>query len=174
MLAMQYKIQLPDDFDMNLIRQRVRENGTKTDGFQDLIFKAYLISTKGELDAQENQYAPLYLWSGVDGMNQFIWQGFYDNILKSFGWQQIPIGVPLSFQRSEDFLSARFCLELKRAIPESATMQELTFSCDTDQDVARLLIYNPDKWECSEYYFFQNLPEQTEGMKIFEILHISV
>ena len=42
MLAMQYKIQLPDDFDMNLIRQRVRENGTKTDGFQDLIFKAYL------------------------------------------------------------------------------------------------------------------------------------
>ena len=90
MLAMQYKIQLPDDFDMNLIRQRVRENGTKTDGFQDLIFKAYLISTKGELDAQENQYAPLYLWSGVDGMNQFIWQGFYDNILKSFGWQQIP------------------------------------------------------------------------------------
>ena len=114
------------------------------------------------------------LWSGVDGMNQFIWQSFYDNILKSFGWQQIPIGVPLSFQRSDDFLSARFCLELKRAIPESATMQELTFSCDTDQDVARLLIYNPDKWECSEYYFFQNLPEQTESMKIYEILHISV
>ena len=24
MLSMQYKIQLPDDFDMNLIRQRVR------------------------------------------------------------------------------------------------------------------------------------------------------
>lgn len=63
---MQYKIQLPDDFDMNLIRQRVRENGTKTDGFQDLIFKAYLISTKGEHDAQANQYAPLYLWSRRD------------------------------------------------------------------------------------------------------------
>ena len=107
-------------------------------------------------------------------MNQFIWQGFYDNILKSFGWQHIPIGVPLSFQRSEDFLSARFCLELKRAIPESATMQELTFSCDTDQDAARLLIYNPEKWECSEYYFFQNLPEQIEGMNVYEILHVSV
>ena len=82
MLSMQYKIQLPDDFDMNLIRQRVRENGTKTDGFPDLIFKAYLIATKGQHDAQVNQYAPLYLWSGVEGMNQFIWQGFYDNILK--------------------------------------------------------------------------------------------
>ena len=85
-----------------------------------------------------------------------------------------PYWGPLSFQRSEDFLSARFWLGLKRAIPESATMQELTFSYDIDQDLARLLIYNPDKWECSEYYFFQNLPEQTEGMKIYEILHISV
>ena len=117
MLAMQYKIQLPDDFDMNLIRQRVRENGTKTDGFQDLIFKAYLSSTKGQHDVQANQYAPLYLWGGVDGMNQFIWQGFYDNILKSFGWQQIPIGVPLSFQRSEDFLVSTILLRAQKSYP---------------------------------------------------------
>ena len=53
-------------------------------------------------------------------------------------------------------------------------MQELTFSCDTDQDLARLLIYNPDKWEYSEYYFFQNLPDQIQGMNVYEILHISV
>lgn len=65
MLAMQYNIQLPDDFDMNLIRQRVRENGTKTDGFQDLTFKAYLISTKGEHDAQRKQIcAPLLVSLG--------------------------------------------------------------------------------------------------------------
>ena len=53
-------------------------------------------------------------------------------------------------------------------------MQELTFSYDIDQDASRLLIYNPDKWECSEYYFFQNLPDQIEGMNVYEILHISV
>ena len=58
MLAMQYNIQLPDDFDMNLIRQRVRENGTKTDGFQDLTFKAYLISTKGHMMPRQTNTRP--------------------------------------------------------------------------------------------------------------------
>ncbi|WP_320988021.1 DUF4865 family protein [Hungatella sp.] len=31
---------------MNIIRKRVIDNGRKTDGFQDLIFKAYLIAVK--------------------------------------------------------------------------------------------------------------------------------
>ncbi len=33
MIAMQYKVKLPDDFDMNIIRKRVIDNGRKTDGF---------------------------------------------------------------------------------------------------------------------------------------------
>ena len=65
MLAMQYKIQLPDDFDMNLYSAAVRDNGTKTDGFQNLTFKTYLISTKGEHDAQRKQIcAPLLVSLG--------------------------------------------------------------------------------------------------------------
>ncbi len=64
MLSMQYKIQLLDDFD-NLSGSG-SERLTHINGFRDLIFKAYLISTKGELDAQSNQYAP-HLWSGGDG-----------------------------------------------------------------------------------------------------------
>ena len=42
MIMMQYKVKLPNDFDMNKIRKRVQENGFKTDGFEDLFFKAYL------------------------------------------------------------------------------------------------------------------------------------
>ena len=41
MIAMQYQIALPDHYDMNLIRQRVRHNGTKTDGFEAFLFNAY-------------------------------------------------------------------------------------------------------------------------------------
>lgn len=48
MIAMQYKILLPDDYDMNSIRQRVVNNGSKTDGFQDLLFKAYLITERNK------------------------------------------------------------------------------------------------------------------------------
>jgi hypothetical protein len=42
--AMQYKIKLPDNYDMELIKNRVKLNGYKTDKFDGLLFKAYLIS----------------------------------------------------------------------------------------------------------------------------------
>lgn len=54
MIMMQYKVKLPNDFDMNNIRKRVQENGFKTDGFEDLFFKAYLISEENK------EYSPLY------------------------------------------------------------------------------------------------------------------
>ena len=82
MNAMQYKITLPNDYDMTIIRERVENNGFKTDGFQDLLLKAYLV-----LDSEtRKEYAPLYLWKQEGGMNRFIFEGFYDNILTSFGW----------------------------------------------------------------------------------------
>lgn len=42
MQAMQYKISLPADYDMNIIKDRIQNNGFKTDGFEDLLFKAIL------------------------------------------------------------------------------------------------------------------------------------
>lgn len=173
MIAMQYKVKLPDDYDMNIIRKRVTDNGRKTDGFQDLIFKAYLIAVKDKHSALQNEYAPLYLWRDTEGMNQFIWNGFYDNILSSFGWQKINIGVPLFSEIKDDFGTAHFCAEAKRIIPTCSTMQKLEFSVKYSDFVGRVLIYNPDKWECSEYYFFESLPPTINDMSIYEILHIS-
>ena len=46
MHAMRYAITLPGDYDMTIIRNRVAKSGHLMDGFQDLLFKAYLISEK--------------------------------------------------------------------------------------------------------------------------------
>lgn len=75
MIGMQYKITLPGDYNMEIIKNRIRENGYKTDGFKDLLFKCYLIQEKN-LDSFENTYAPLYLWNHSEGMNQFIFDVF--------------------------------------------------------------------------------------------------
>ena len=48
MIGMQYKVILPKDYDMDIIRKRVEDNGYKTDGFQELNFKAYLITEAGK------------------------------------------------------------------------------------------------------------------------------
>ena len=174
MISMQYKIQLPDLFDMNIIRERVRENGYKMDGFKDLLFKAYLISVENSKNDIKKEYAPLYLWKDSVGMNQFIWDGFYDNILKSFGWQTISTAIPLAFEKKENFNNSRYCLEITREISESTQMERLSFSTTFDNSTSQLLVYNPEKWQCKEYYFFEELPEQMEGTNIYEILHLSL
>ena len=174
MISMQYKIKLPDSFDMNIIRERVRENGHKMDGFKDLLFKAYLISIDNSKNDIKKKYAPLYLWKDSEGMNQFIWDGFYDNILKSFGWQTISTAIPLAFEKKENFNSSRYCVEITREISEVSQMERLSFSTTFDNSTSQLLVYNPEKWQCKEYYFFEELPEQMEGTNIYEILHLSL
>lgn len=89
MIAMQYAIDLPSDYDMEIIRRRVRDNGSKTDGFRDLEMKAYLVAEKGKYGNSRNQYAPFYVWRDVYGMNDFLLHGPFGNILQSFGCPQV-------------------------------------------------------------------------------------
>lgn len=48
MYAMQYQVGLPADYNMQIIRDRVRKTGHLMDGFAGLEFKAYLIREKSK------------------------------------------------------------------------------------------------------------------------------
>lgn len=175
MIGMQYKITLPADFDMKHIVTRVRENGYKTDNFEGLLFKCYLIREKG-IDSIENMYAPLYVWKTSEGMNKFLFEGFYDNIIGSFGWQRINIGIPLFTDLSEDFITSKYALEEIFEIPPTSSLAAFydsvihSFAEDSNM-VGRVCIYNPDKWKYSVFYFYKSCP--TANADIYQILHIS-
>lgn len=173
MIAMQYKISLPDNYDMNVIRQRVANNGHRTDGFQDLIFKAYLISEKRDSSKSCNEYSPLYIWQNNDGMNKFIFDGYYDNILSSFGWQKINIGIPITCCLGKDFNLSKFALEIEHEITPMKQMKAINFSLEKDDCTSKVLIYNPDKWKYVEYYFYKDRPIKKTIGKIYSILHLS-
>ncbi len=89
MYAMQYAINLPADYDMQIIRDRVAETGHLMDGFAGLEFKTYLIREKAE-GATRNAYAPFYVWRDIDGMRSFCWGELgYSAIVRDFGRQPI-------------------------------------------------------------------------------------
>ena len=46
MIAMQYSLTLPADYDMAIIDRRIRDKGALLDGFPRLRFKAYLSARK--------------------------------------------------------------------------------------------------------------------------------
>lgn len=97
MQLMQYEITLPADYDMGIIRQRVRSRGSRTDAFPGLGIKAYLIRERGRVGSPVNSYAPFYLWAAPTGMNQFLFGPGFDGIRSDFGrptvrtWQGIAV-----------------------------------------------------------------------------------
>ena len=122
MIATQYKITLPSDYDMEIIKNRVKLNGHKTDGFQDLKFKLYLITENKTNSNIQNSYSPLYLWKSNEGLNKFLFEGYYDNILSSFGWQTVNIGIPLIDTTTNKilYLVSIFLNSLVRSTPAAA------------------------------------------------------
>lgn len=176
MIGMQYTITLPSDYDMTIIKKRVEENGFKTDSFPQLLFKCYLIQEKGS-DGFENVYAPLYVWKDSSGMNAFIFEGFYDNIIKSFGWHNIHVGIPLTLDLSDHFNEAKYALELTKEIEPRISLEgfkdRITNSYVKEKNlVGMVCIYNPDKWRYSQFFFYKDYPKSLHG-KVYQILHIS-
>ncbi|PDY23874.1 DUF4865 domain-containing protein [Bacillus cereus] len=181
MIGMQYKVILPKDYDMGIIKKRVQDNGHKTDSFPGLNFKAYLITEAEKDESSYNSYAPLYIWDNYQGMNKFIFDGFYDNILKSFGWQQINIGVPLSIDLEKDFIKSKYVVEYAGNITESKSLTNTPFNTinhyveNAEKSLGNLLVYNPDKWGYSQFSFYQEKPKvnSSDHLTVYEVLYIS-
>ncbi|KLA29783.1 hypothetical protein B4077_1526 [Bacillus cereus] len=166
---------------MEIIKKRVKDNGHKTDGFQELNFKAYLITEAGKEGNFYNCYAPLYIWNGHEGMNKFIFEGYYDNILQSFGWQQINIGVPFVVNLSDDFKKCKYVVEYVGSISQKNSLIGTQFNIfnknvqNTENCKGNVIVYNSDKWGYSQFEFYEVKPEieEIEGITIYEVLHIS-
>lgn len=178
MIAMQYNINLPSDYDMKIIKKRVEENGHKTDGFKDLVFKAYLLTENGKDGNIQNTYEPLYLWGNSDGMNNFIFNGYFDNILNSFGWININIGITYAIELQEGFQSSQYILEEYKVINPIKSLRKICIKNDfevIDDNSGEVIIYNPDKWKYVKYTFIKQRRENIpENMRMLKISHISI
>ena len=95
MLAKQYTIMLPADYDMEIVRVRVRDRGSVFDTWPGLGFKAFLISER-DRGATANRYAPFYLWNDVAGTNQFLYGDGFAQLAGSFGRPLIEQWIPLA------------------------------------------------------------------------------
>lgn len=177
MIASQYKITLPANYDMNIIRNRVKDNGYKTDGFDGLKFKLYLITEKGKNNNLQNSYSPLYLWKDCEGLNKFLFEGFYDNILASFGWQRVNIGILLIDTTTQLIQNANFLFEVAGDIEPKESLNNFKTRIKDEIpkiDAEYIIIYNPDKWKYHVFYFIDDLEKvKTEKGTIYTILHVS-
>ena len=189
MQAMQYTITLPADYDMSVIRERVRTRGPRTDGFPGLAFKAYLVRERGVDGSPVNAYAPFYLWNDTEGMNRFLWGGGgFGGLVADFGRPAVRswTGVheaPGPARRQPP----RFATRRLETVPDGADPAEaVTRARDDAERTARLpgvhrtlVALDPDRWELVRTTLWADTPPvgesvgQSGGADRYRVLHLS-
>lgn len=182
MYAMQYAINLPADYDMRIIRDRVAATGRLMDDFAGLEFSACLIREKAR-GATRNAYAPFYVWRDIDGMRSFCWgESGYSSIVRDFGrrpiqdWtvaQLVPGPVPYAGARSLTMSTVQLPEGQAPSQCLDAVAQPFLRQVD-DQSIARLAAVDITTWTVVLVELSGRRAEQTDPRVTgYEVLHVS-
>ncbi|MEU8681008.1 DUF4865 family protein [Streptomyces sp. NPDC048611] len=181
MHAMQYALPLPADYDMEIIRHRVRTRGHLLDDFAGLGLKAYGIRERGVDGAPVNEYAPFYLWAEPEAMNRFLLGDGFRGVVRDFGrpavqhWQGLfhrpgPAAgtLPRAFTRRTAALAedADAATVIARAV---AGHEELA---TTDGVHSTALALDPRRWELVHFTLWADGSPRSAGDR-YQVLHLS-
>lgn len=186
-----YPITLPRDYDMSVIRERVRSVGSALDGRAGLLFKAYAIREHDIDGSPINQYAPFYAWSSAVAAADFlVGGGGFQNIIASFGRPRVHSWLPVASSSGQLTGSdVRHAVQWSRQLTESDDPIEVT---DRLADDVRTIVgaptvhaavagINPTSWQATMFVTSSGSVELPQhlldargiGVRRFEVLHVS-
>jgi hypothetical protein len=186
MITMQYSFTFPADYDMDIIKNRVKDKGNALDKHEPLIFKAYLIAVKGNeyTKSNENIYAPFYLWKDTQGMSDFITGKGFKGLVQSFG-QPIVNNWPCIIKCSvnKNIHLARYATkEIKQInayldFDEIQKEEEALFDKDINENraLAAISAFEPKSWTLIRFYLWEELNQNIleRSVQAYNVLHIS-
>jgi hypothetical protein len=184
MIAMQYQINLPADYDMGIIRNRVARTGHLLDHYPGLGVKAFLIRERGVDGSSVNQYAPFYLWSDAAGAASFLWSGVgFTAIVRDFGRPVVQTWVGgTSRTASADLQLARYAVRTTQALDGDSDIvattaeTDLRLAADLREPGTLLAAYgvDPRTWELVTFTLHAERPRGlAAGSESYEVLHVA-
>lgn len=183
MLTMQYRITLPADYDMGIIRQRIADRGHLTDDFPQLAFKAYLYADRHEPYAagKENRYAPFYLWHDTEGMNAFLGGAGFAGVIASFGRPLVRTWSAWHTETAPDLAVATYATCETIAIADHVALgnlheaEQATVRTDTGHGaVAAVSAFDPTGWTIMRLRLWRDaVHASSESMDVYRVGHVS-
>jgi len=187
MIAMQYSLVLPADYDMAIVERRIAERGHLTDGLPGLAFKAYLQARKGDGRAiPDNLYAPFYLWRTIGGMNDFLCGPGFVALTQSFGWPAVSTWSVWHADSKDGMGGARHALRETVAIAPHTDLAALR-RAEVERSramlghpdlLATVAGFDPGAWKLVRFQLWRTPPargvESEEGqVRIYGVGHVS-
>ncbi|GFZ91095.1 DUF4865 family protein [Dyella caseinilytica] len=184
MITMQYRIGLPADYDMDIIRHRIAERGHLTDDFPHLAFKTYLYADRTSTYAAggENLYAPFYLWHNHEGMNAFLAGPGFAGVVESFGRPVVRTWSVWRAETASDLSAAQYATREIAPISAQAVLaalrseEEAKVQHDVERGaLAAISAFDPTSWTLMRFRLWQHIVDRPQGhdADVYAIGHIS-
>ncbi|GHH09364.1 DUF4865 family protein [Streptomyces lanatus] len=179
MHAMQYRLTLPADYDMEIVRRRVAGKGHLLDGWEGLGLKAYLMRERGVRGSPVNEYAPFYLWDTVAGMNSFLWGGPFQGIADDFGRPSVRQWTGLAYEEGRGS-PARVAVLRRQQVPDGVRLADVAaeavreterLACEEGAVLAASAV-DTSRWESIHFSLWENDTPTADG-DVYEVLHLS-
>lgn len=149
MLAMQYSVKLPKEYDAAMVYERVSRRSPMFAGCPGLAHKFYLY------DRDEHIYAPLYIWENSQAAQDFLMNSLFGDVVQDFGrprvrsWQILDFGYG-SAQAAPEYMCTEVdkvsdCHSLK-SLKDTETENHLN-SLEEDGLFAHMSLLDADRWE---------------------------
>jgi Domain of unknown function (DUF4865) len=180
--GMNYRITLPADYDMDVIRQRVATRGHLLDTFAGLGQKAYLIRERGVDGSPVSEYAPFYLWNTSRGMNAFLWGPGFQGVIDDFGRPVVEHWTGLGFARGPAVAevpraAARRSWPLAPGDRPSDVIErelkELRALAARPGVHSAALLIDPRHWDLLRFTLWQAAAPDEPDIERFQVLHLS-
>ncbi|AKM04185.1 DUF4865 family protein [Burkholderia pyrrocinia] len=180
MLTAYYVHRLPADYDLDIIRNRVRERGRLWDDTPELVFKGFLLREAGRYGATENGYASLYLWRNDSAFAGFVTDGRYRVVTDSFGRAPIDVQVALD-ARKGSASTGRFARLEALDIPADADLdatlaREITRNREAAARpgvVAAAVSLDPLRWRLTRILVSEHEPDDGGAGTVYQVLHLA-
>jgi len=184
MIAMQYAITLPADYDMAIIRRRIADKGHLLDDFPGLAFKAWLHASRNDdaLPSRDNLYAPFYLWHDSEGMNAFLGGAGFAALARDFGRPAVRTWIPWQAELAADLHDAVCATRELVPIPAHADLAELRAAeaAAARQDraagaLAAISACDPTRWTLLRFRLWPELRTEPPGAnrQLYRVGHVS-
>lgn len=179
MLAMQYSIALPVDYDAKQVRKRVETRRQLFDGHAGLVHKSFLYNEREKL------YAPFYVWKDVTQARDFLLDDLFKGVTQTFTRHRVrswyvahmaygnqAIGAEYA-RREIDVIPAEACLATYAREQREAQMQ---MACDKNLYM-HLVAVDADRWEVLHFSLWKDKATAAKpaGDTVIEydVLHVS-
>ncbi|HYM30202.1 MAG TPA: DUF4865 family protein [Candidatus Cybelea sp.] len=179
MMAMQYSIRLPDDYDAAKIKVRVAERSALFDDLGGLEHKAFLYNPA------ERVYAPFYVWRDAAAARRFFLEGLFDSVISTFGRPRVRRWIVLNFDHGEFKSKPKLArCEFDKVNSAEGLRDVVSREAGTHRTMlgrpglfAHAIAIDTDRWELARYSVWRDegaMPPSTSDCVLrYQVLHIS-